>query len=118
VHIFLALFSDHPECDHPIFYAFALQITRLPNDPFTNFCGPLPASLSQTPPGGIRFVANKRRSAIRPSGHRAVEAALALISTPNHAVSAPPDIYYLQINFPVAKAGRITPNPSAKQWQM
>jgi hypothetical protein len=32
----------------------------------------------ETPPGYSRFVANKRQSAIRPDGHRAVEALLSL----------------------------------------
>jgi hypothetical protein len=36
-------------------------------------CGPLPASLSQSPTPRRRFVENKSQSAIRPSGDRAVE---------------------------------------------
>ena len=39
-----------------------------------SLCGPLPATLSQTPTPHMRFVENKRQSAIRPSGDRAVEA--------------------------------------------
>jgi hypothetical protein len=38
------------------------------------FCDPLPAFFSQPPTRGKTFVANKRQSTIRPSGHRAVEA--------------------------------------------
>jgi len=37
-------------------------------------CSPLPMSLSQTPTPHRTFVENKHQSAIRPSGHRAVEA--------------------------------------------
>jgi hypothetical protein len=54
--------------------AFQLSLLAIPGDFGNLFCGPLPASFSQRPTRHIRFVANKRRNAIRPSGHRAVEA--------------------------------------------
>ena len=50
------------------------------NYPFTKLLicqisfAPLPVSFSQTPTPHRRFVANKRQSTFRPSGHRAVEA--------------------------------------------
>ena len=40
-------------------------------------CGPLPVSFSQTPPGGRRFVANKRQSGIRQPYDSLVEALFA-----------------------------------------
>jgi hypothetical protein len=43
-------------------------------------CDPLLVSLSQTPPTHRGFVENKGQSAIRPSGHRAVEALFSPIS--------------------------------------
>jgi hypothetical protein len=49
-------------------------ITRSPDYPITRFHGPLPVSFSQTPTPHSTFIANKRRTIIRPSGDRAVEA--------------------------------------------
>jgi hypothetical protein len=43
-------------------------------DPGRALCDPLPVYFSQTPTPHKRFVANKRRSSIRPNGDRTVEA--------------------------------------------
>jgi hypothetical protein len=56
--------------------------SREPNDldRRSPLCSPLPASLSQTPTPHRAFVENKRQSAIRPSGDRAVEALFSCFS--------------------------------------
>jgi hypothetical protein len=52
-----------------------------------NSCVPLPMYLSQAPPGGRRFVANKGLSVIRPNGDRTVEALFQLVIEPVLAIS-------------------------------
>jgi hypothetical protein len=52
-------------------------------------CGPLPASVSQSPTRHLRFVANKSKSAFRPGDDRAVEALFPLFSAINLAVCHP-----------------------------
>jgi hypothetical protein len=57
-------------------FAFAFPITAMTRDVGDDgdFCSPLPMYVCQIPTPHRRFVENKRQSAIRPSGHRAVEA--------------------------------------------
>ena len=57
---------------------YTIEFQSIPRHP----CSLLPMYLSQIPPGGRRFVANKSISAIRPSGHRTVEALFSLLSSP------------------------------------
>ena len=52
---------------------YTIQPRSNPGDP-SALLQPLPMYLSQTPPGGRRFVENKGKTPIRPNGHRAVEA--------------------------------------------
>ena len=61
----------------------------LSNYPFPDSHGPLPASLSQTPPRHRRFVENKRRTPIRKACRKAVDPSFSRFSRlSNHVVSA------------------------------
>lgn len=79
-------FSDHRSTDYPIFASLCLL-------------SPL-----HSPPGGKRFVANKRSSAIRPNGHRTVESLSPRFSA---VQSGPISILFFRSNCPVGRGSQL-----------